>query len=44
MCKHRKIQINDVTVCTKCGLTVDKNGKIIGIDKKLRSVKTNAKK
>ncbi len=36
MCKHRWIKINNVDVCTKCGLTIC-DGKFILIDKKFIS-------
>ncbi len=34
MCSHEWRQINDVSVCTRCGLTRTKSGKII-FDRKL---------
>lgn len=35
MCKHRKIKINSIYVCVKCGLMVTDKGKFIGFDKEL---------
>lgn len=35
MCKHRKILVNNVYVCVKCGLMVSDSGKFIGFDKEL---------
>ncbi|MDO5397051.1 MAG: hypothetical protein Q4G33_03895 [bacterium] len=36
MCRHKRIKINDVDVCLKCGLTVCE-GKFVQIDRKLIS-------
>ena len=48
MCSHNWIKYNDITACTKCGLTRTDDGKVI-FDKKLpnykpkkRRVKKNA--
>lgn len=46
MCGHRWIVVNDLSICTKCGLTIDRiSGKPLGFDKRLinRRQKKNAK-
>ena len=32
-CKHRFIKINDVKVCEKCGITIDKKGRLMVFDR-----------
>lgn len=43
MCKHQWVKINDVLVCTRCGLTRTMDGKIL-FDRKLPSYKPKKKK
>lgn len=43
MCNHSWQKINDVYVCTSCGLTITKDGKAI-FDRKLPSYKPKKRK
>lgn len=39
MCRHQWLAINDVSVCKRCGLTLDrKTGKFIMFDKQFANV------
>lgn len=44
MCKHRKILINNVYVCVKCGLMATDKGEFIGFDKELPNYLKNKRK
>lgn len=44
MCKHKKVLINNIYVCVKCGLMVSREGKFIGFDRKLPDYLRNRKK
>ncbi len=43
MCGHEWVTINDVTVCSKCGITFTYDGKVI-FDRKLPKYKPNNKR
>lgn len=45
MCSHEWAEVNDVRVCKKCGLTIDKSsGKILVFDRKITGIKNKRRK
>lgn len=43
MCNHQWKKINDIKVCTRCGLTITYDGKIM-FDRKLPNYRKGARK
>lgn len=44
MCKHNWVKVNDICVCSRCGMTRLESGKILLFDRRLPNYKPKKRK